>query len=138
METNLSIIKFGVVFLTLILSDNLIAQNAFSCSILVKSKKIGLLSYDGNLKSIADYETSKVPSFTFLSVGKVKKTIAVSNGCVYVLIEYPKEQYILVRSIGNASALPCGNAEWKDIENRTLNACLALGCLLYTSPSPRD
>lgn len=126
MKTNFNYFNkiLGIWVVLLCINGCLFSQSSFSYTELDERRVIGLLSYDGSKKSIADGVTIKLQSFTYLSIGRIKKLSSVSNGCVYVLIEYPKKQFILIKSDGTKFSPSLQNTEWSDGDESELNMCI--------------
>lgn len=112
-----------ILLLTLLGSSHLVSQSSFSYSSLDNKKSIGLFSYDGLLRSVADYDIISLPPFTFLSIGKIKKVNVVSNSCVYVLLEYPKKQYVLIVSEDSKESFLFSSLEWEAIDKFQYDQC---------------
>lgn len=140
METNFKLIGsvVGVWILLFISNSVLFSQKSFSYMEIDEKRNIGLLSYDGSKKTIADGDTIKLQSFTYLSVGRIKKLISVSNGCVYVLIEYPKKQLILIKSNDAKSFSALQKMDWEEANIDELNRCLVSDDRVSTSDYRRS
>ncbi|MEO0684383.1 MAG: hypothetical protein AAFY76_04860 [Cyanobacteria bacterium J06649_11] len=75
------------------------SNNRFSYDSMGSAKTpVGLLTYNGAIASKADVDIVKVPSFTYLSIGKIKHTTVVANGCVLVKIAYKSGQAIILEA----------------------------------------
>lgn len=123
METNLRFFSVAA-FLLLFSNGSMLAQNTFFYTEIDKRRDVGLVSYSGGIRSIAEDTAVELSAFNYLSIGKIKKLIAVSNGCVYVLIEYPQKQFILVKSEGELIVPTIEKWEWENATLAELNVCL--------------
>lgn len=104
-----------------------VGQNSsFQYAQIDKKRDIGKLSYNGSLISIADTDTATIDGFSYLSIGRIKQIGAISNGCIYIMVEYTKGQLILFVSLPPSETRPLDQQEnWISSDLEEINSCLA-------------
>ncbi|MEM9884719.1 MAG: hypothetical protein AAF849_02435 [Bacteroidota bacterium] len=94
------------------------AQSPFKINYLSSKHEVVVVTYDGSLSSVADSDTTRLQPFRFLSIGRLKKATAISQGTIYTVFTYSSNQIIVIESIDENTTI----SDWKPVNNAKLTS----------------